>query len=220
MFCVYVTTYEGTRMPRFYVGSTSIERIVKGYCGSVRSKKWKYIWDCELRDNPHLFEVKIIREFETRVEATHFELEYQKQNNVVRSIDWINEGYAQPGGYAGRDVTGKNNPNFGGQHTRVWIENNPEKASERSRKSALTQWGNPETAQKKVEAMRGKKKTRKTLTEEEWRELQKQKAQKRAEKNAYKIYYNGAIYLGWNDLKEKTGMSKYLFMKNKLGKIQ
>ena len=52
MFCTYLTMYTGNRLPKWYIGSTSVEKIINGYLGSVVSRKYKDIWN---------FEIKIIR---------------------------------------------------------------------------------------------------------------------------------------------------------------
>lgn len=43
-YCVYHTTYIGNKLPPNYIGSTSVEKIKKGYYGSVKSKSYKSIW--------------------------------------------------------------------------------------------------------------------------------------------------------------------------------
>jgi len=47
----------------------------------------------------------------------------------------------------------------------------------------------------------------------EQRERSKSGAQKSKEKTALRIEYNGETYLGWNDFKEATGISKHLYKK-------
>jgi hypothetical protein len=41
MFCVYVTFYRGNKLPPFYIGSTYLENMNRGYKGSPRSKKYE-----------------------------------------------------------------------------------------------------------------------------------------------------------------------------------
>lgn len=113
MFCVYKTTYHGDKLPKYYVGSSSLKKVNGGYKGSVHSMQWKTIWERELKDNPHLFKVEIISEHKTRKEALNAELNYQKLHNVVSSNEWINKSFAQPNGFFGMDVSGTNNPMFG-----------------------------------------------------------------------------------------------------------
>lgn len=213
-FCVYITTYSGDKLPRYYVGSTNVKRIQQGYRGSVSSKKWKNLWKKELDLNPEYFTIEIISLHQTRKEALAAELEYQKQHNVVLSELYINESLAQVGGYAGRDVTGRANPMFGrGEHVTQWCKENPEKVSARNRKAALTQWQNMDTRSKRISAMKGKKKTRKTLTEDEFRQLQQEKSQKAKEKLATKVTHNGIAYASIGDFTRATGISFYMFKK-------
>ena len=122
MFCVYLTYYQGDKLPHYYVGSTSVESVENGYHGSVRSKRWKSVWDEELRENNEMFETVILSYHTTRSAALHEELRFQKENDVVRSKVWINDGYAQPNGAFGRDVSGELNPMFGKTHSPEMIE--------------------------------------------------------------------------------------------------
>lgn len=118
IYCVYLTIYRGNKLPQFYIGSSSVERIQSdGYHGSVKSKKYKKIWECELKNFPHLFITKIICTFLTRKEATRKEKLLQMKLNVVRSPMYINMSIAQPDGFAGMDVTGENNPFYGKTHS-------------------------------------------------------------------------------------------------------
>lgn len=113
MFCVYITTYLGNKLPKYYVGSTSIKKIEEGYRGSVHSIEWKYLWELELKQSPTLFQTKIISVHSSRKEALEAELKFQVENNVVSSDEWVNKSLAQPNGFFGMDVSGSNNPMFG-----------------------------------------------------------------------------------------------------------
>lgn len=84
-YCVYQTIYEGDKLPRNYIGSSSIERVNQGYRGSVCSKKYKEVWKSELQDNPHLFNTHVLETFDTREQALARELELQKQYDAIRS---------------------------------------------------------------------------------------------------------------------------------------
>jgi hypothetical protein len=106
IYCVYLTIYRGNKLPPFYIGSSTVEKVQKGYHGSVGSKKWKEIYQSELKQNNHLFETNIIEKFETRREATACELEIQIENNVVRSDMFFNESYAKVNGFHGTSTKG------------------------------------------------------------------------------------------------------------------
>lgn len=213
-YCIYITKYLGILMPPNYIGSSSIQRVVNGYHGSVRSKKWQLIWENELSQHPDKFVTEIISTHSSREEALQEELKIQKKFNVVLSEDWVNEAYAQSKGYAGRDVSSENNPMFGrGDKIIKWCADNPELASERNRKAANTQWKNPDTRSNRISAMKGKLKTRKTLTEDEFYQLQKAKSHKSAQQRKVEIKYNGSVYYGWLDLLDRTGVTKYLYNK-------
>lgn len=96
--CVYYTWYKGNKMPPNYIGSSYSYRVEKeNYHGSVVSKKWKKIWDCEIKNNSHLFETKILIRFSNRQDATDIEEKIQRKLDVVQSKEYINESFANKG---------------------------------------------------------------------------------------------------------------------------
>lgn len=117
MFCVYLTTYVGNKLPMFYIGSSQLCRIEKGYRGSVLSKKYKKIWKQELKENPHLFKIKIISTHKTDREAREKELFFQKSLGVVKSEMYINMSCATVNGYFGADFSKENSPRWKVRHT-------------------------------------------------------------------------------------------------------
>ncbi|UKH49575.1 hypothetical protein [Enterobacter phage vB-EclM_KMB17] len=106
MYCTYLTVYTGNKLPRRYIGSTTVSRINENYHGSVKSKKYKEIWISELRDNPHLFKTRILKTFSSHRDALNEELRVQKKYNVVRSKNYINMSFAQPNGFFGMSKSG------------------------------------------------------------------------------------------------------------------
>lgn len=60
MYIIYWTVYYGQKMPRNYIGHTTLEKHQKGYLGSVSSAKYREIWKLEIRCNPQLFKSYII----------------------------------------------------------------------------------------------------------------------------------------------------------------
>ena len=69
MFCTYLTMYTGNKLPKWYIGSTSVEKIINGYLGSVVSRKYKDIWNFEIKNNPELFKVRILSVYSNRIKA-------------------------------------------------------------------------------------------------------------------------------------------------------
>ena len=106
MYCTYLTVYTGNKLPRRYIGSTTVSRINENYHGSVKSKKYKEIWISELRDNPHLFKTRILKTFSSHRDALNEELRVQKKYDVVRSKNYINMSFAQPNGFFGMSTKG------------------------------------------------------------------------------------------------------------------
>jgi hypothetical protein len=113
MFVVYLTKYSGKKLPPYYIGSTSTEKIKQGYKGSVTSKKWRKIFYEELLQNNHLFEIEILSTHDNRKDALEAELKEQKLRDVVKSKDYFNESFASVNGFFGRDISGENHPMFG-----------------------------------------------------------------------------------------------------------
>lgn len=95
MYCVYLTIYRGNLLPPFYIGSTSVENVNNGYKGSVNSKMYGEIWKSELRESPHLFNVKILSYHETRKEAFNKERYLHLKLDVMNNCLYINQTVAQ-----------------------------------------------------------------------------------------------------------------------------
>lgn len=93
-YCTYLTIYKGNKMPPFYIGSTSVKRVKDGYCGSVKSAKYKEVWNTETKNNPNLFETKIISTHTNRKDALLKENELHKKLNVVSNNLYINMAIA------------------------------------------------------------------------------------------------------------------------------
>lgn len=120
-FVVYRTIYSGDRLPKYYIGSTSLEKIKSGYYGSVRSKKYKDIFYSELKLHPNLFSIEILSYHDSRNDALSEELLQQIKHNVVESDEYFNESFASINGYFGRHVNGINHPKFGLSNYKIWI---------------------------------------------------------------------------------------------------
>jgi hypothetical protein len=89
-YVVYLTIYKGNLLPPFYIGHCKKENIKKGYRGSVSSIKYKSIWKKELKDNFHLFDIKIISEYSSKKEAAEKETKLQKILSVHKNPLYIN----------------------------------------------------------------------------------------------------------------------------------
>lgn len=122
-YITYLTIYSGDKLPPFYIGSTYLEKHIDDhYHGTVKSKKYKEIYDQELQEHPELFDSCIIGEFNSRQEATFCELYYQKLYNVVESDVFFNMAYATVDGCFGMDVKGELNPFFNKAHSEETLE--------------------------------------------------------------------------------------------------
>ena len=94
IYCTYLTVYTGNQLPPFYIGSTSIDNINKGYRGSVVSKKYMAIWKQELKAHPELFKTIILTRHETRPEAMEREVIFHEAFTVARNPMYINMAHA------------------------------------------------------------------------------------------------------------------------------
>lgn len=95
-YCIYLTIYLGDKLPPFYIGSTSIDKINKGYHGSVTSAKFRNIWKSELKNNRHLFKTFIIptEPVESIIHKLELEAKWQLAFDVVASDLFINQRIA------------------------------------------------------------------------------------------------------------------------------
>lgn len=117
MWCTYLTIYNGTKLPKRYIGSTRVDRINSGYNGTVKSKAYKLIYDEEQTKNKHMFRTRILNTHETHDAAIAEELRLHIKYNVVRDNGYINMTLASPNGCFGRNMTGELHPFYGKKHT-------------------------------------------------------------------------------------------------------
>lgn len=89
-FVVYLTTYYGNKMPMFYIGYSYNVKERK-YYGTPSSKQYKNIWKEELKNNPQLFKIKILKEFSNNIkQAKKYETYIQSFYNVHKNSLFIN----------------------------------------------------------------------------------------------------------------------------------
>lgn len=93
-YCVYLTTYRGSKLPPFYIGSTTVANVQRGYRGTPKSKKFKSTWKQEVKNNPHLFKTQIVCVLSTEVAAREKERKLQWLLQVVKSDLYISLVYA------------------------------------------------------------------------------------------------------------------------------
>lgn len=122
IYCTYLTVYSGNKLPPFYIGSTSVDNIKRGYRGSVTSKRYKSIWKTELKLNSHLFKTKILTTHKTREQALEKEQFFHKSLDVVNSPLYVNQAIASKNGCFGVSLFGKENHMYGKRHSIQSIE--------------------------------------------------------------------------------------------------
>lgn len=106
VYCTYLTTYKGNKLPPFYIGSSTIKRVKSGYNGSVSSEKYKQIWNSEQKLNNHLFNTTILTTHVNRQEALNKENMFHLTLNVTKNPLYINMSNAIPNGKFGRRPKG------------------------------------------------------------------------------------------------------------------
>lgn len=120
-FVVYLTMYTGTKLPKWYIGSSYEEKVLSGYNGTVLSTEYKEIYKLEQKENKHLFKTRILSYHETRECALDEELRLQKKHLVIKNSKYINMSYAKKNGYFGKSMkgvfVGEKNGMYGKTHT-------------------------------------------------------------------------------------------------------
>lgn len=122
MYCTYLTIYRGNKLPPFYIGHAKISNITnKDYRGSVSSKKYKEIWKSELLNYPNLFNIHILRIFETKKEAHLHENKLLRHVNAHLNPMYINEHISSDDFFnpkwGTQNFKGVKNPFYGKTHT-------------------------------------------------------------------------------------------------------
>lgn len=174
-YVVYLTYYTGDLLPPFYIGSSDINKIKTGYNGSVKSIKWKELYQQEQTNNKNKFRTRVLSYHNSRKDALIEELRLQKMHKVIKNPKYFNEAYATVNGYFGRDVSGANHPMYGKTHSektkKHWsITRKGSKVSEETKakiskankgKPGVTP--SPETIEKMRKAHLGKKQSQETI---------------------------------------------------------
>jgi hypothetical protein len=91
IYCTYITIYKGNDLPLFYIGSSSVKKVKEGYKGSVSSAEYKEKWKHHIKNNPDLFNTKILTKHKTRKQASIREAEIQEKLNVVENPLYLNK---------------------------------------------------------------------------------------------------------------------------------
>ena len=155
-FVVYLTRYHGTLLPPKYIGSAPENKVKSGlYFGTITSKKWSKIFKEELRNNKNLFSIEILSYHETRQEALSEEFRLQKLNDVVKSGEYFNEGFASKNFFHGNKHTEKTKNKLSISSKNVFLNLTQEQKTRIFKKiseSNKRAWQNPSTNEKLIKA--------------------------------------------------------------------
>lgn len=130
IYCVYLTTYRGNRLPPFYIGSKDIKSVNSGYRGSVTSKEHRAVFKTELTTNNHLFNTRIISVHSTREEAYLAERKIHTALQVHTNPLYINKTIAySPVGISnkGRKFTEEHRRHMSESMKLKWSKGHPNK---------------------------------------------------------------------------------------------
>jgi len=121
-YCTYLTIYKGSRLPRRYIGHSTVKNVQNGYNGSVQSKLYKSIYEEEQKVNKHLFKTRILSLFSSKDDALLEEQRLHIKYNVVKNPNYMNESraFGPIGKYI--DMSGENNPMYGVIRPDEWRE--------------------------------------------------------------------------------------------------
>lgn len=144
MYVVYWTVYYGHKLPRNYIGSTSLQKHLAGYKGSVGSAKYGAIWKAELKNNPHLFKSHIIEFVDgDRNVALEREEWWQRRYKVVEDNRFINLSYALMGFHCV-------DPSIIEKIKQTHLSKTPDEVARSNEKQMLTKKGKSEEEQRQV----------------------------------------------------------------------
>lgn len=91
VYCTYLTVYKGNKLPPFYIGYSTVDKVNKGYNGSVSSKEYKQIWKLERKIHPKLFKTVILSTHSTNEEAILKEAALLNKLKVIDNSLYINK---------------------------------------------------------------------------------------------------------------------------------
>lgn len=187
MYCIYLTAYHGNKLPPFYIGYSTVEKVAGGYKGTVQSKLYKETFNQELAENPHLFKTFVVSKCKTRKEALEKEGRFQRHFAVHKNPMYIN-------------LAVSNEKFYCTDHSFKQRESFRSKVSENNRR----RWADPEKKEKLVNAMR------KTKGTEEWRKGQRERSRKLAENPEHIEKVRKYVKKSWEKEGEKERRSKIM----------
>jgi len=121
-FVVYLTLYNGDRLPKWYIGHSTIDKVENGYNGTVASKKYKKIYLEEQKNNKKSFRTKILSFHNSRKDALKEEERLQRKHSVLNNDKYMNMSYASSNGFFGLVVFGKDHPAYNKKYSKDFCE--------------------------------------------------------------------------------------------------
>ena len=209
-------------LPKYYIGSKYDLKINRKYLGSPSSgqifsyteglslKNW---WKRETRDRPDNFMFEVISTEPhdiTPQELVLREKEHQTKVNIC-SVEYFNQGIATVGFVSKKRSDGVKRDIA--EKTRAYW-NTPAGLDKKNRLSERNKRTKSTELKRKWEDEDYRKKHALGMSKIVWSFAERSSRSERARiKRTEIIKYLDGIYFGWDDLKEKTGVTKFLYRK-------
>lgn len=187
MYCIYLTVYSGNKLPPFYIGYSTVDKVKSGYKGTVQSNRYKTIFKEEVKHNPSFFKTFIVSICKTRGEALKKESNFQRHFSVHKNPMYINMAISNEKFYCT-------------DHSFKKAESYREGVSQRNRE----RWDDPVNREQLITSLR------KTKGTEEWRKGQSERSKKMAEDPVYIESLSKGVKASWEREGEKERRSKIM----------
>lgn len=213
---IYRVTYLphlNTAFPKYYIGSKYNWTEGMSYYGSVSSVQvFPYTEGITLKEwwksrDPKDFLFEVIETFDevSPTELVEIEREHQLELNVLGE-QYFNQSVATMG-FCSQPKSDETKRKIAEATARYWTseagQEKKRRLAERNSKTKSDElrqrWQDPEFRKNQIERYR------KPKSEEHKRNIGLARRRE--------IVYKGKVYLGWKELKEKTGLSKYMYKK-------
>lgn len=188
IYCVYITIYRGNKLPPFYIGYSTAEKIKNGYRGSVSSRQYENIWKKELKENNHLFITRILSYHNSAEKAKIRETEIQKKLRVHKNPLYSNTQIQNEKFFLSLEMY---------RHFARERSQNVDYRKKVSEKNRIL-WANPKWKEEQ------KKRLKKAKNTDEYRAAQSVRSKKLANDPNYRKKLSDGVKKSWSDPEHKA----------------